>query len=313
MQFKTIFWGNSEFCLPTLEVLNQKTKLQQIFTGLDKPIGRNQKQIKIPEPKEFGLNHSIQVNQEQDLKTPLLEEEIRKIQPDLMIVLSYGKIIPKNIYELPKYGTINLHASLLPEYRGASPIQNSLLHGDLKTGVTIQRINDKLDEGNILLSETIEIQPNEKYPELRKRLSLITAQLLENYLNLLEKSILPPEQAQKGNTTYCKKILKEHGKILWTEETASQIFNKWRAFYEWPGIYTFYQGKMIKFIEIENIENGLGNLKPGSVIKADKEGLIIQAKKGTIKVLKLQPADKKAMDWISFLNGHRLKSGDLFE
>lgn len=312
MHFKTVFWGNSEFCIPSLEVLFKHTQLIAIYTGLDKPIGRNQKSIKIPEPKEFGSGHGISVFQEQDLKNEAVFKQIESFAPDLMVVISYGKIIPKEIYNYPKYGTINIHASLLPKYRGAAPIQNSLLHGDSETGVSIQRINDKLDEGNVLLSKTTSISETENYHGLRQRLSFLSAELLESFLQKLSSNKEIEEFPQTGKGSYCKKVIKENGKILWAEESADDIYNKWRAFFDWPGIYTYYQGKMIKFNIIEKIKNSESG-KPGLIYKADKEGLFVFAKKGSIKLLTLQPESKKAMDFISFLNGHRIKPGECFE
>ncbi len=309
LQLNTIFWGNSDICLPTLTKLDELTSLKAIFTGKDKYIGRNKKKIKIPEPKEYGLERNIPVYQEDDLKKIEVQKIIKEINPDVMIVMSYGKIIPLSIFNLPPYGTLNIHTSKLPQYRGASPIQNSLLNGDLETGVTLQKINEKLDEGNIILLEKCSINSNETYLSLKEKLALLSAEIIEKYFNLLNKHNLPAEKKQEGNATYCHKIKKDDGKINFAKDNALTIYNKWRAFYLWPGIFCDFKNNILKIKEIDFIETEDG--EAGSIIQADKTALIIKSAKNAIKINNLQPANRKPISYIDFINGFHIKQGNM--
>lgn len=309
MRLKTVFWGNSEFVLPSLEVLRRETSLKAIFTGPDQSVGRNLKEIKIPEPKLFAQRYGIPVFQNEDLKSADLPAEIRNFDPDLMVVISYGKILPEKIFSLPPLGTVNLHASLLPHYRGASPIQQALLNGDLKTGVTIQKINAQLDAGNILLQRELEIDPRDTYLTLRPKLAEESGQLLEEYLRILSKAETLPEYPQNERVTYCSKISKQDGEIRWNLD-ARQIINKWRAFIQWPGIFCSFRGGALKLKQIEWIDED--GSQPGEIIKADKSGLWIRCGRGAISLLEVQPPNKKVMTYQDFLNGYRLKAGELF-
>lgn len=307
--FKTIFWGNSEFVLPTLEVLKKETHLLAIITGLDKPIGRRLEKIKIPEPKEKGLLWDVPVFQPATLKDAEFVKTIQDLAPDLMVVISYGKIIKEDIYSIPPLGTINLHASLLPQYRGASPIQQSLLKGDGKTGVSIQKINDFLDEGNLLLTKEIIIEPEDHYPILRNKLAHLSAEVLKELLHKIKQKEKIEEKPQIGTPSFCKKITKEQGLISWQHQTAQEIYNHWRGLTLWPGIHTYFRGKVLKLQKILPIDWKEG--KPGQVLKASqKEGLIIKAKEGAIQILEIQPENKKNMEFADFLNGYSLKVGD---
>lgn len=309
MRLNTVFWGNSEFVLPSLEVLARETRLGAIFTGPDQAVGRNLKSVKIPEPKLYGNLHGIPVFQNEDLKTEDLPGEIRKFEPDLMVVISYGKILPERIFSLPPLGTVNLHASLLPDYRGASPIQQALLNGDGKTGVTIQKINAQLDAGNILLQKELEIEPGDTYLTLRPKLAQESGKLLEEYLRILTKEETLPEYPQNDKVSYCSKITKQDGEIRW-EQSAREIFNKWRAFIHWPGVFCSFRGGALKLKQLEILSESQG--KPGEIIRADKGGLWVRCGSGAISLLMVQPPNKNAMAYQDFLNGYRLKAGELF-
>jgi methionyl-tRNA formyltransferase len=273
-------------------------------------MGRNQKQVKVPEPKKFGVENNVPVFQEQNLKDPEIIQKIKEMKPDLMVVISYGRLIPREIFEIPPYGTVNIHASILPQYRGASPIQQSLLNGDEKTGITIQKINEKMDEGNLLVVRELRIEKQDTYPELRRKLAILAEEVLKDFIRDTERGDMPEEKPQLGIPSYCTKIKKENGRVRWESESGEQIYNKWRAFYPWPGIYGFYKGKMVKLKEIQP-ESISG--PPGTVIQADKNGFIVAAKQGGIRIEKLQPANKKEMSYQDFLNGYQIKAGDTLE
>ncbi|HCL56192.1 MAG TPA: methionyl-tRNA formyltransferase [Spirochaetia bacterium] len=308
MQFKTIFWGNSDFVLPALEFLYEYNHIAAIFTGPDQPYGRNKKQTKVPEPKIFGHKHNIPVFQDTDLKNPEIEKRIRALKPDLMVVISYGKIIPKNLFDIPQFGTVNIHASLLPNYRGASPIQQTLFHGDKETGITIQKINEKLDEGDVFAILPIPVEENDTAISLRRKLADLSVKGLAELIGKLKNKETVEFIPQNGTPSYCRKIHKEDGKIDWQNETAHDIFNKWRAFIQWPEIFTSYKETALKIKKIELIDWDLN--EPGEIVQADKKGLIVKAKENAIEILSLQPANGKEISYLDFLNGYKLKVGE---
>lgn len=308
---KTIFWGNSDFVLPSLKTVQEESDLLAIFTGLDHKIGRNNKKVKIPEPKEFGLEKNIDVFQNQDLNDPDLLSTIKELKPDIMIVISYGKIIPKSIFSIPRLGTINVHGSLLPKYRGASPMQQALLHGDKETGVSLQKINEKMDEGDLVLSSSLKIDKKDHYLSLKDKLAQLSASSLKELFAIAEDQNSLKATAQSGNISYCHKIKKSDGEISFEEETAENIYNKWRAFYLWPGIFCKFKDSILKIKEIELVEDL--NAKACEIVQADKSDFIVACKKGSIRIKSLQPQNKRAMSYKDFLNGHQIKKGDLLK
>ena len=214
---------------------------------------------------------------------------IRKMEPDLMVVISYGKIIPEAIYSIPPLGTINLHASLLPRYRGASPIQQSLLNGDSKTGISIQKINHRLDEGNLLLSKEIAIEQEDHYVSLRKKLSELSAEILKEYLDALKQGKSLPEFPQTGEPSFCRKITREQGLIRWHEQSAEEVVNQWRALML-SREFIPLSAKTLKLSGLSAHEWQGG--KPGEVRWLTvKKGFSLENRSG--EILEIQPENKK--------------------
>ncbi|HOJ49194.1 MAG TPA: methionyl-tRNA formyltransferase [Spirochaetota bacterium] len=306
--FSSIFFGNSDFCLPSLNVLYQKTNLKLILTGEDKPIGRGMKSLKVPEPKKFALAHNIDFIQGYEFDDNVLDR-INSIKPDIMIVISYGKIIPKNVYEIPRIGTFNIHASILPKYRGASPIHEALINGDKKTGVTIQRINDKIDNGNIVYLKEIDILSEDNYLTLRDKLAALSADALSEFLDIAENGSII-EKTQEGPVSYCRKIKKEDALIYWDRDTTDIILNKYRAFILWPNIYTFYKGKKIILTEIGRYNKKLSLDIPGSISIENKK-MIVKTIDGAISIEKIKPENSREMSSGEFINGYKIKNGEV--
>lgn len=306
---KSVFFGNSEFCLPSLEVLKLKTDLSLICTGPDKKVGRGMQSLKIPEPKEFALKNNIEFLQTYDFNE--IFSVLKKLQPDIIIVISYGKIIPNYVFNLPKIGTFNIHASLLPKYRGASPIQEAIINQDKETGITIQRINERLDEGNIVYTKKIDIYDDDNYITLREKLSFLAADSLKEFIDILSKGILK-EERQYGPSSYCRKIKKEDGKIDWKNDKTNDIINKWRAFILWPNIFTYYKGKKIIIRKLSRFNYDLPLELPGRIHIIDRK-LIVETVDGLLFFETLKPENSREMSYLDFINGYKIKTGEVFE
>ena len=240
-------------------------------------------------------------------------EKIKKLNPDVICVVAYGKILPKEILDIPKYGCINVHASLLPKYRGAAPIQWAVLNGDKTTGVTTMYMDVGMDTGDMILKQEVEIGENETTGELWDRLSIIGADLLVKTLKQIEKGTAPRIK-QSDDFTMAPMLNKEISKIDWQEKTAKQIKNLVRGLNPIMGAYSYLNGKKIKFWKVEVEEDTNSNQENGTVIKAnDKDGLYIKAKDGILKIIEIQGENAKRMNANDFLRGNKIEIGQKFE
>jgi len=304
-EIKIVFFGTPEFAAVILKALiDSDFDISAVFTQPDKKVGRKQEVIFSP-VKDLALKNKIKIFQPQDLRESGLSEEIRKIKPDLFIVAAYGKILPNVILEIPKLSAINVHASLLPKYRGASPVQCAILEGEEETGVTLMRMNEKMDEGDILVQEKIKIDKNETADILLGKLGKLGAKMIVEFIpKWIEKKIEPVEQ-DHGRATYCKPVKREDGKINWNA-AAEEIFCQWRAYHPWPGIFSELniknQPKRLKLLEIDIAPNVETGGKQGKIIKYNQE-TAVQAKKGLILLKKIQLEGKKEMDVDEFVRG----------
>ncbi|WP_343162553.1 methionyl-tRNA formyltransferase [Desulfurobacterium thermolithotrophum] len=300
--------GTPDFAVPSLKKLFEAGfEIPLVITQPDRPAGRG-KRIKPPPVKVLAEKLNIPVYQPERVKgNEELLNKLKEISPDLIVVAAYGKILPNEILDLPKFGCINVHASLLPEYRGASPIQSALLDGKEKTGVTIMLISPELDAGDIISQKEVLIDRKDNAQTLHDKLANLGAELLVETIPSYVSGKLKPIPQESSKATYCKPITKEMGKIDWTLP-AEKIFNMIRAFTPWPSAYTTFRGKRIKLLEAEPIE---GNGNPGEVIKADKE-LVISTGEGALKIKKLRPEGKKEISGEEFIRGYRIKVGEKF-
>jgi methionyl-tRNA formyltransferase len=230
-------------------------------------------------------------------------DAIKRMDPETIAVVAYGKFLPSQILRLPPFGCINVHASLLPKYRGAAPIQWALMNGDTKTGITTMLMDEGLDTGDILLTESVEIHDDDNTETLSSRLSSLGASLLVETIKKISDGSLKPIP-QTGTPTYAPPLKKEDGKIDWSK-TANEISNVVRGMFPWPCAYCYLNHERIKIIKVKVLE---GSEQAGRVTRADYE-LIIGTGEGLISVLQLQPEGKKAMSAIDFLRGRRLKEG----
>ncbi|HUH42228.1 MAG TPA: methionyl-tRNA formyltransferase [Sulfurimonas sp.] len=298
---KIIFMGTPDYAAHILERLIEAKNIEVValFTQPDKPVGRK-KILTPPAAKNIALKYGITTYQPNRLRDKETITEVLSIECDYIVVAAYGQILPLEILEHAP--CINLHASILPKYRGASPIQQTLLHGDTRTGVTAMLMNEGLDTGDILKITEIEVDKNEMSESLFLRLtevaSDLTIDVLENFTEYT------PKKQDDSLSSHCKKITKQDGEIEFDD--AYTIFNKYRAFTPWPGIYI---SSGLKFKKIELVEQESQN-ESGKILDIKKDGIIVGCKKGSIKVITLQPESKNEMTAISYINGKRLNIAD---
>lgn len=298
-KLKIIFAGTPDFAVSILKTLlkNKNFKIEMVITQPDKPMGR--KHILTPlYVKKFALSNKLIVQQPENIKN--IAERISDLKPDFIVVIGYGQIFPKKILKIPKFGCINIHFSLLPKYRGASPVQETLLHGDKKTGISIILMNEGLDEGDILQKKEIIIEDKDTTQTLLEKLSNLSAKLLPyTLINFANRKIKPIKQ-KKTTISHCRKIKKENGLIDFKKETAKQIFNKIRAYNKWPGCFWFLKGKRIKIYSAEYNEQ-----KNSSGMTVRNDELEIGAKKGVLYPKTIQMEGRKIMTIKEFLNGYK--------
>ena len=243
--------GTPEFAIPSLKVVSKNTDLKLIFTKEDKRNARGNKIIYSP-VKQFGLDNDIEVIQPKRMKDEEVIDKIKEVNPDLIVVVAYGKILPKEIIDIPKYGIINVHSSLLPKYRGASPIHSAILNGDKESGVSIMYIEEGLDSGDVILKETCEITEDDTLGTLHDRLKELGAIGLEKALKLIEVGEVKAEKQDDSKATFVKPITKEQAKIDWNN-TKEVIFNQIRGLNPFPGAYTHNE----KYIRVKNLKKNM--------------------------------------------------------
>ena len=296
-----IYMGTPDYASTILEKLVQDDEINvlSVYTQPDKPVGRK-KVLTAPITKQVALENNIKVYQPLNLRSPETQEEIKALNPDYIVVAAYGQILPKNILDIAP--CINLHASILPQYRGASPIQQALLNGDKETGVTAMLMDVGLDTGDILKISKMDIPSSMMVEELFESLTYIAADLTLDVLKNF--STLTPVKQVEADSTHCSKITKEDGLIVFDD--AYTIYNKYRAFTPWPGVY-LESGLKLKDIALQSAQ---GHYKEGEVLIVGKDSFIVGCKKGSLRINRLQPPSKKEMDVASYLNGKRLKRAD---
>ena len=314
MAFQVIFFGTSEIGIPTLAALSESKKIdvQAVITQSDKKTGRKA-EMTAPPIKVFAQEKNLPIFQPESLKdNPDFVQFLKTLKPDLFVVLSYGKILPKEILEIPTYGAVNIHTSLLPKFRGASPIQEALLQGEKETGLTVIKMNEYMDEGGIILVRRIPVEEKDDYITLEKKLAVLSGEIIPLLVHDYIEGTLPPLPQKHEKATYCKKIEKEDGKIDWQNDDAEKIQRKMKAFKKWPGVFTMWNGKRIKILaaEIENSEKGT----PGE-ITFEKDRIAVATKKGSLIPTVLQMEGKKEMEVEEFLRGYEkvLKENPRFE
>ncbi len=310
MGIKTIFMGTPDFSVYSAQALyDNGFDIIAVITQPDKEAGRGKK-LKPSPAKVWATEKNIPVYQPEKAKTPEFVQLIKELSPQLIVTAAYGQILPCDILDLPEYGCVNVHGSILPKYRGASPIQQALFDGEKITGITLQYMAEKMDEGDIILIKTLDILPEDNAGTLFDRLALLGAHAIADYAQLL-KSGKPQGIPQNHDTaTYCKKIAKEQGNIDWSM-SPDDIVNIIRAMTPSPGAYSFLNVKRVKLVKAEPVmqEHDL----PVGTIVAEKNTMIVACKGGYINIMQIQPEGKSVLNIKDFLNGNKLTSNMMFE
>ena len=303
---RIVFMGTPDFAVPCLKALiEDKNEIVGVFTQPDKPKGRGYT-LTPPPVKVTALENNIDVFQPQTLKDGTALEILKKLNPEMIVVVAYGKILPKEIIDLPKYGCINVHASLLPEYRGAAPIQWAVLDGKKKTGVTAMYMDVGLDTGDMLMKSETEIGENETADELHDRLSVLGSELIVKVVHSALDGTLTREKQDDSKSCYAKMLTKEMSKIDFSK-SAQEVHNQVRGLNSWPSASAVLNGKRVK-IHRTLIADGKG--ESGQVLSLSP--FIVACGEGAVEITELQPEGKKRMSAQSFINGlHNIKSEDL--
>lgn len=311
---KIVFMGTPDFAEKSLEaVYNAGHEILAVVTNPDRPKGRGMKMVASP-VKEFAVSKELKIYQPEKVRKNIeFIEEIKALEPDVICVVAYGKILPKEILEIPKLGCINVHGSLLPKYRGAAPIQWAVINGEKVTGVTTMYMDVGMDTGDMILKEETEIAPDETTGELWDRLAKIGAELLVKTLEQIENKTAP-RIPQGEDFSMAPMLDKEMSKIDWESKTVQEIKNLVRGLNPIMGTYSYLNGKKIKIWKVDVVEADNENVKNGTVLKSDsKDGLYIKAKDGVIKVLEIQGENAKKMNIQDFLRGNQIEVGSIFE
>ncbi len=294
---RIVFMGTPEFAVAGLRALLQDgQEVAGVFTQPDRPKGRGNK-LTPPPVKEEALRHGLPVFQPKTLRSPEALEILRELAPDMIVVAAYGNILPRDVLTLPKYGCINIHASLLPEYRGASPIQTAILDGKKVTGVTTMFMDEGLDTGDMLMKEETPIGENETADELHDRLALIGAHLLLRTIRAAEEGTLQREKQQDSQSSYAPLLTKERSPLCF-DKSARQLHDQVRGLSSWPGATAVLCGKKLK-IHRTRVVPGCG--QPGQVLSLSP--LTVACGEGALEILEVQPEGKKRMTAEAFLNG----------
>lgn len=306
---KVIFMGTPDFSVGTLEALIEAGhEVALVVTQPDKPKGRGGKMQYTP-VKEVAVAHNIPVYQPKRIREPECIEELRKYNADIMVVIAFGQILPKEILKMTPYGCVNVHASLLPSYRGAAPIQWAVINGEKVSGVTTMQMNEGLDTGDMLLKVEIPLDEKETGGSLHDKLAEAGARLCVETLDALKAGTVTPEKQGDSPTAYAKMLDKHMGKIDW-KMSAKEIERLIRGLNPWPSAYTRWNenDKGMKIWEAE-VAEGQTDKAAGTVVEVAKDGFFVQTGDGLLKITALQIPGKKRMDAAAFLRGYQMETG----
>ncbi len=324
-----LFMGTPDFAQESLKALYEAGyNIIGVVTNVDKPKGRGMKLVPSP-VKQYALEKNIKIYQPLKIrKNEEFLQEVKQIKPDLICVVAYGKILPQELLDIPRYGCVNVHGSLLPKYRGAAPIQWAVLNGDKKTGITTMFMNAGMDTGDMILKQEVKIGEDETTGELWEKLSKIGAKLLVETVKQIENGTEKREK-QPEDGTIAPMLSKEMAKIDWENKTAMQIKNLVRGLNPIMGAFSYLENKKIKFWKVqvmsdeelfkkfeglEEYKDNLKKIQSGTVLFSDdKNGLYIKAKEGIIQVLEIQGENSKRMSINDFLRGNKIEIGSIFE
>lgn len=304
-----LFMGTPEFAAPTLQaLLGSRHDLRAVVTQPDKPAGRGRR-LSAPKVKQLALAHEIPCLQPAALNDPTVEDALSALEPEVIVVAAYGNILPPSILNIPPMGCINVHASLLPKYRGAAPIQWAIINGETETGITIMLMDEEMDHGPILLQRPVPILPDETAGELHDRLAALGPPCLLEALEGLEAGSLTPRTQDHAEATYAPMLSKEDGRLDWSEP-AETVVNRVRGVTPWPGATTTLGGEPIKVWQA-SVGPAEASGRPGEVVAVGEDGLTVACGRGAVRIEELQVAGRRRMAAASFLRGHPVAPGTI--
>ncbi len=308
---RILFCGTPQFAVPTLQHLlaHPEFEVLAVITQPDRPRGRGQ-EVSFSAVKQTALAAKIPLHQPEKIRAPEVQELLQSYSPDLIVIIAYGQIIPARLLPIPKHGWINLHASLLPKYRGAAPINWAIVHGETRTGLTTMRIDAGMDTGDILLQQELGIGPIEIAPELSTRLSEAGAPLLAETLRGLAAGKIAPRPQDHSQATLAPMLKRDDGRIDWNRN-ATEIYNRMRGFTPWPGAHSIFRGHFCH-LWAEPVSNKKSDTPPGTFLLEGDELLVVCGGATLLSLLAVQLEGRKRVSALEFANGARLKSGERF-
>jgi methionyl-tRNA formyltransferase len=311
---RIVFMGTPEFAVPSLKILHEnKYDIVAAVTAPDKPRGRGQ-QVSFTPVKELAVEQRFRVFQPENLKDSGFIDEITNLKPDIIVVVAF-RILPKEVFRIPKLGSFNLHASLLPKYRGAAPINWAIMNGETETGVTSFLLEEKVDTGSVVLQARVRIGPDETAGELHDKLAEVGAEIVLQTVRLMELGKMQLRQQDHAFATPAPKIMKEHCKIEW-ESSAQQVHNFARGLSPSPCAWTKHGETLLKIYRtslVDSIPVTSEKKESGQVVQTDREDFIVQTGDGVVKLLELQQEGKKRLPVAEFLRGYAVRVGDKFD
>ena len=309
---RILFMGTSAFAIPALRTLiTEKFQLIGVVTQPDRPSGRG-RQLNPPPVKSLATEHALPVYQPEKVRSPNFRRVLQRLAPDVTVVAAFGQLLPQTVLDIPPCGTINLHPSLLPKYRGAAPIQWALINGETETGLTLMLLDAGEDTGDIISTTAIPIREDDNAFTLMERLAQLGADQLVRLLSDLPNGAPPPATPQNNaEATYAPRLTKDLGHIDWNQ-SATTIHNLVRGTAIWPGAYTFFRNDLrLKIISCQPLSQTC-SVPPGTLTIGEKRKLLIATADGMLQLLKIQPATKKVMETSDFINGYQLQTGEQF-
>jgi len=308
---RIVFFGSDDFALNNLEALiNSDKDIVACVTQPDRAKGRGLK-VEASPIKKLAQKEEISVLQPADINEILFIDELEDLNADLFVVIAYGKILPQKLLNIPKIFCINVHASMLPKYRGAAPINWVIINGEKETGVSIIKLNTSLDAGDIIFQDKIKINESDDSVSLREKLCALSIKSLLKTLELIKDNEYALIKQKEKEVTLAPKLSKETGLISWDSDAVS-IHNKVRGLLPWPAAYTYFNGKLLKILETEVVPVDVSGYKCAEVIEITKKGFVVATPKGALQITKVHPESSKPMDAKSFCAGYSIQEGSKF-
>ncbi|MBW3670668.1 MAG: methionyl-tRNA formyltransferase [Acidobacteria bacterium] len=304
---RVIFFGTPDFAVPTLEAISRSDHdIALVIAQPDRPAGRGMK-LKKPAVAERAMGLGLSIRQPEMVRSEEFLRSVKELRPDVGVVIAYGKILPKTLLDIPPHGFLNVHASLLPKYRGAAPIQRAIEDGLRRTGVSIMQLDEQMDHGPVLATRTAPIGSDERAPDLFDNLASLGAELLVETLGRIEGGEITPVEQDHAKATFAPKIEKSEGEIQ-LKDSASSIYNRFRAFWPWPGIWVTAADEPLKLLEILPADL-TSSEKPGTILEIGEEAIIVATRRSSLRIEQVQRPGRRAVTAADYARGRRLEPG----